>query len=85
MKTVLPDYQDLLAIRPLVREAAALGAKFRISGANVEIAERDNLPVSLSKELARYEQRDLLFIYFGGEEEEGAALDLGEQLGVHTC
>lgn len=27
MSTVLPEYRDLLAIRPLVREAASLGAR----------------------------------------------------------
>ena len=79
---VLPEYRDLLAIRPLVREAAALGAKFRLAGAAVEIGGYDKLPGALRDELARYQQNQLLFVYLGGEETDQPAIELGEQLGV---
>jgi DNA polymerase-1 len=81
---VLPEYRDLLALRPLVREATALGARFRLSGAAVEIAGGANLPLTLRQELARYEESGLLCIYLDTKGAEQAALDLGEQLGVYA-
>jgi DNA polymerase-1 len=84
MTDTLAGYRDLLAIRPLVREAASLGAKFRITGAKVEIAGLDTLPLTLREELTRHAANGLLFIYFGGEEQDASALKLGEQLGVYV-
>lgn len=38
----------------------------------------------MREELAGYAANGLLFTYLGGEEQEGAALELAEQLGVHV-
>lgn len=74
--------EALTAIRGLVREAAQLGAKFRLSGADVEIGGLAGLPSPLREELAHYAGNGVLWVYLGGEELDLPALELADQLGV---
>ena len=78
----LDIYRDLAAIRSLLREATALGARFRLRGFDTEIDKFAALPGGLQTELEHYRETGLLWIYLGGEDRDEPSLDLAETLGV---
>jgi DNA polymerase I-like protein with 3'-5' exonuclease and polymerase domains len=65
-------------LRRAVREAQALGVEFRICGDEVRIAGGERLPEELCAAL----DPDLLWAYFGADEDEDEAVDFIEKLGV---
>jgi DNA polymerase-1 len=78
-----PD-DELRGLRQTVREANALGVKFRISGADVVIDIPEPFPASLRVRLREYQQSGWLYAFFGGEELERATLDFARGLGVES-
>ncbi len=78
-------YDDLAAIRNLLREAQALGARFRLSGYDVEIDGFDDLPDDLQVRLARHCSSGLLWCYLGGEDLDNPSLDLADELGIEVA
>jgi DNA polymerase I-like protein with 3'-5' exonuclease and polymerase domains len=80
----LTPYRDLAALRSVLGEATALGARFRLSGAGVIIGGLDKLPELLQDELRRAEASGLLWKYLGGEELDNPALDFLDLLGVEA-
>jgi DNA polymerase-1 len=80
----LQPYRDLLAIKNLLREVSALGARFRISGFAVEVDRGKELPEPLREGLRRYAGNGLLYTYLGGEEQDLPALDLADHLGIQN-
>jgi DNA polymerase I len=75
-------FHELRTLRGLVREAAALGARFRIGGAGIYIDQLDELPGTLQQDLRHYAERGLLYAYFDGEELDLPALELADRLGI---
>lgn len=67
-------------LRSTVAEAGALGAGFRITGADVAIDGLDGLPAELAQSLDA--NRGLLWHYLGGQATEAPALALAQTLGV---
>jgi hypothetical protein len=80
----LRTVNELAAIRTLLREAHALGARFRRSSALVEIDGLGRLPPLLQAELQTYADNGWLWVYLDGEEQDVPALELGDQLGVNV-
>jgi len=80
----LSPYRDLTALRSVLGEASALGARFRLSGAGVVIGGLDKLPALLQEEIRRADHGGLLWKYLGGEELDNPALDFLDQLGVEA-
>jgi DNA polymerase-1 len=85
LKLVDEAYDDLAAIRNLLREAKALGARFRLSGYDVEIDGLDDLPDDLQAKLARHCDNGLLWCYLGGEDLDNRSLDLADELCVEVA
>ena len=80
--TALKTVKELATIRLLLREAHALGVRFRRSGALVEIDGLSRLPPLLQAKVQPYVESGWLWIYLDGEEQDLPALELGDQLGV---
>ena len=78
----IAPYRELFALKGLVREAAALGARFRLSGADVEIDGLNDLPDPLQDALLPHAASGMLWSYFDGDTLDDPALDLAEHLGV---
>jgi DNA polymerase I len=65
-------------LRDAMREAVALGAEFRITGADVEITGLDELPEVLN----RHRNSGLLYSYLAGDDADDEAIDFARRLGV---
>jgi DNA polymerase I len=65
-------------LRDAIREATALGAEFRISGADVTISGITELP----EVLERHRGDGLLYSYLGGDDADSEAIDFSRMLGV---
>jgi DNA polymerase I len=65
-------------LRDAMREAVALGAEFRIVGADVEIRGIEELPGVLD----RHRGDGLLYSYLGADDADAEALDFARRLGV---
>ena len=76
--------RDVLLLKRALKEAHALGAQFRITGAEVECDELGRLPESLRTILTDFANKGLLWAYLGGEEPEDVALDLLDALNVEA-
>jgi DNA polymerase I len=76
-----PARESILLSRAL-REAAQLGAKFRISGADVVIGNEEALPAPLREALGRYRDSGLLYQYLDYDDADAEALDFSNQTGV---
>jgi len=63
-----------------VREAAKLGAQFRIAGGDIEIDKFDQLPGFLQEALQR--QNGMLRSYFAADDAEIEALEFADRLGI---
>jgi DNA polymerase-1 len=74
----------VLLLKRALREATALGAHFRITGADVECDGLDNLPDMLRDNLASFAAQGLLRSYLGGDEADDDALDLLDVLDVEA-
>jgi DNA polymerase I len=80
----LQPYRELLEIKNLLREASALGARFRISGFRVEVDRGAALPEPLRQSLRHHAESGLLCAYLGGEEQDLPALELSDQIGAES-
>jgi DNA polymerase-1 len=76
--------RDVLLLKRALKEAIALGARFRIAGADVECDGLDALPETLRDTLTQFATQGLLRSYLGGDEADDAALDLLELLDVEA-
>jgi DNA polymerase-1 len=83
---VAPDtaVQLLAELHGLVREAAQLGAKFRLSGADVTVGNAGELPGALRERIVDFADSGWLFAYLGGERLDQPAIDLGARLGIEV-
>ena len=78
-----PQLQKWQRVRQVVREAAALGAQFRLAGKAVAIDEPPDLPLTLRDELLEHGQSGRLRKFLlSGEDPDLKALALANQLGV---
>ena len=78
-----PSFRHALAeLRQLVREAAALGATFRLSGASVLITFPEPFPSSLRDRLCEYRDSGWLGPYLGAERLDAPAKAFAAELGV---
>jgi hypothetical protein len=68
--------------RQLVREASALGAKFRICGADVVVDGIDNLAQPLRAELQIYVTNGFIYDLIGGNDADAEATGFLQKLGV---
>jgi DNA polymerase I-like protein with 3'-5' exonuclease and polymerase domains len=75
---------QLLALRRLLAEAQALGARFRLCGADVAMDGADGLPEKLRAALHSHADSGLLWSYLGGDADEDGALDLLDLLNVEA-
>ena len=75
---------ELTALRHLLRECKALGARFRLCGHEVEIAGLDDLPDDLQAALRPHQVSGLLWAYLGGEELDEPSLALADDLGIEV-
>jgi DNA polymerase-1 len=74
--------QEVLGLRQTVHEANALGATFRLSGAEVVLNIPEPFPASLRARLREYQRSGWLYAFFGGERLESAALTFADELDV---
>jgi hypothetical protein len=76
--------EDYLAFVQLAREMAALGVRFRLSGASVVIDDVGRLPLSLQGDWEVHVKTKSPWLYLGGEELDIPALDFLDRLGVEA-
>jgi len=69
-----------LELRQLVREAVALGATFRISGADIVIDTPESFPMRLRDRLQTYQESGWLWPDLGGERHDADALAFAAKL-----
>jgi DNA polymerase I-like protein with 3'-5' exonuclease and polymerase domains len=74
--------RDVFLLKRALKEAHALGVKFRLTGAAVECADLERLPATLRTILTNFAATGLLWAYLGGENPDEEALDLLAQLDV---
>lgn len=79
-----PVESPLRELCTILREATALGAGFRLRGADVEIDNLDRLPQALGKRLCAYRDAGWLYAYLGGEQYDKQATAIVAQLGVRS-
>ena len=78
-----PSFRHALCeLRQLVREATALGAAFRLSGASVVITFPEPFPSSLRARLCEYRDTGWLGPYLGAERLDGPAKAFAVELGI---
>src|SRR4051794_20755252 len=72
----------MAAIRGLIAQAAQRGARFRFSGATVEIDGLEALPPQLQASLVRHQVSGQLYDYMGGDVLDGPAVAFVGKLDV---
>src|SRR6516162_7703139 len=78
-----PSFRHALCeLHQLVREATALGAAFRLSGASVVITFPEPFPNSLRARLCEYRDNGWLGPYLGAERLDGPAKAFAAELGI---
>jgi DNA polymerase-1 len=75
----------LSVLRTIMREAIALGARFRLTGGDVDVENLDRLPSTLGRRLLDYRTAGWLYPYLGGEELDKPAIELGTKLRVRVA
>jgi DNA polymerase-1 len=74
----------VVLLKRALKQAIALGARFRHCGADVEVDKLDDLPATLRDTLTQFAEQGLLRSYLGGDVPDDDALDLLDQLDVEA-